>query len=212
MQGKLVIVKRCLLYNLGTRNLINLIVAATWLIPTLAMAEGSLFDAYGGYKGITAKATGFFRLEKIDGRHFLITPEGNGYRALGINHFHMMKTTDYDGVIKKIRHWGFNAGCYQGPKWMWQRYPYTQGITLVDISPFFSEKRSRFEDVFDQSYLRRIEAKIEQIVAPQANNKMLIGYFWTDIPKWIKDRYGKNWISLFKSLPPTSPSKKVWEE
>ena len=68
------------------------------------------FDSFGGNLAIKGEATGFFHLEEIDGRHFLITPEGNGYRALGINHFHTMTSKDYDGAIDNIKTWGFNAG------------------------------------------------------------------------------------------------------
>ena len=114
--------------KLGNPALIPAAAAAVLLFggmtgANLARAEeiDDKFDSYGGNREIQGTVTGFFHLEEIDGRHFLITPEGNGYRALGINHFHMMASKDYDGAIRKIREWGFNAGCYQGPRWMWDR-------------------------------------------------------------------------------------------
>jgi hypothetical protein len=174
--------------------------------------QGGDFDRFGGFTGITTEATGYFYIDQIEDRYFIITPEGHGYRALGINHFHNMKTTDYDQVIKNIRNWGFNAGCYQGPEWMWERIPYTQGLTLVDISSFYSEDRFRFEDVFDSNYIRKTENRVKRIVEPQAQNKMLIGYFLTDIPVWTIEKYGRNWIDFFKSLPEGAPGKKVWKE
>ena len=60
------------------------------------------FDSYGGNRMIKGRATGFFHVQEIDGRHFLITPEGHGYRALGINHFHMMTSKDYD-IIRALK-------------------------------------------------------------------------------------------------------------
>ncbi len=60
------------------------------------------FDSFGGNMAIQGEATGFFHLEEIDGRHFLVTPEGNGYRALGLNHFHNLTSKDYDGAIQNI--------------------------------------------------------------------------------------------------------------
>ena len=34
-------------------------------------------DRYGGYPGLQAEATGFFRLERLKGRWWLIDPQGN---------------------------------------------------------------------------------------------------------------------------------------
>ncbi|MFK7822495.1 MAG: hypothetical protein AB8G99_27620 [Planctomycetaceae bacterium] len=44
------------------------------------------FDAHGGYLSSTGKATGRLQLETIDGRHFLITPEGHGFLSIGVTH------------------------------------------------------------------------------------------------------------------------------
>ncbi|MCH2208201.1 MAG: hypothetical protein MK132_20335 [Lentisphaerales bacterium] len=43
-------------------------------------------DKYGSWKGKIFKATGFFRTEKED-PWWLVTPEGNAFISLGINHF-----------------------------------------------------------------------------------------------------------------------------
>jgi hypothetical protein len=170
------------------------------------------YDAYGGNMAIKGKATGFFHLEEIKGRHFLITPEGYGYRALGINHFHKMTSTDYDEAIRNIKSWGFNAGCYQGPQWMWDRYPYTKGINLVPVCQWKPDHQFGFKDVFDPEVLSEMHDMIRGIVEPQKDNAMLIGYFLTDIPMWQRKRNGEDWISFYKSLPAESPGGQVWVE
>lgn len=167
------------------------------------------FDQYGGLKTIKAEATGFFRHEKIDGHHFLITPEGHGYRALGINHFHNMTSKNYDATVAQIKKWGFNAGCYQGPNWMWNRYPYTKGINLVPVSVWKTKSQFAYKDVFDPDFLESMESAIQKIVAPQSDNAMLIGYFWTDIPIWSRTKNG-SWINFYKSLPEDSAGGKKW--
>ena len=180
------------------------------------MGEGNeidlQFDSYGGNTAIKGEATGFFHLEEIDGRHFLVTPAGSGYRALGINHFHNMTSKDYDGAIRNIKGWGFNAGCYQGPKWMWNRYPYTKGINLVPVCQWMPDTRFGFKDVFDPAYLAQMERDIRRIVQPQSGNRMLIGYFWTDIPLWKRKRDGQDWISFYKALPADSAGGRVWRD
>ena len=169
-------------------------------VPTVGVGDEPAFDQYGGLKTIKAEATGFFRLEKFEGRHFLVTPEGHGYRALGINHFHNMSSKDYDAAVKQIRSWGFNAGCYQGPRWMWKRYPYTKGINLVPVCVWKPDSQFAYKDVFDPGFLAEMDAAIRKIVEPQSDNAMLIGYFWTDIPIWSRTRNG-GWISLLQITP-----------
>lgn len=205
-------------YNILTLALpflMTLWIAACTTVTSLG--SESEFDKYGGCTAIKGKTTGFFHLEEIDGRHFLITPEGHGYRALGINHFHNMTSKDYDAAIRQIKGWGFNAGCYQGPKWMWKRYPYTKGIILVPVSQWKRDGQFSFKDVFDPEFLAEMETAIRQIVEPQSDNPMLIGYFWTDIPIWQRKRKGGNWkgqgwVSFYKSLPDESAGGKTWKE
>jgi hypothetical protein len=43
------------------------------------------FDQYGGWKEIKSEATGFFRIQKIDGTWWFITPDGYGFLSVGIN-------------------------------------------------------------------------------------------------------------------------------
>jgi len=43
-------------------------------------------DEYFGTTKIRSEATGFFRVEKVDGRWWFITPKGHGFLSLGLNH------------------------------------------------------------------------------------------------------------------------------
>ena len=43
------------------------------------------YGKYGGYKNTQAKATGFFRVEKIDGRWWFVDPEGHLFLSTGTN-------------------------------------------------------------------------------------------------------------------------------
>jgi hypothetical protein len=205
--------------KLGSSALISAATAAVLLFGGMMRAHlarakeiDEKFDSYGGNREIQGTVTGFFHLEEIDGRHFLITPEGHGYRALGINHFHMMTSKDYDSVIRKIREWGFNAGCYQGPRWMWDRCPYTKGVNLVPTSPYRPDSYFGFRDVFDSEFLADLAEMIRNIVEPQRRNPFLIGYFWTDIGVWKRDRKGETWISFYRSLPADSAGGQIWRK
>ncbi|WP_337748309.1 hypothetical protein [Victivallis vadensis] len=48
--------------------------------------ESGRFDRYGGVRsGRTLRATGFFRVEKVEGRWWLVTPEGNLFYLQGVD-------------------------------------------------------------------------------------------------------------------------------
>lgn len=53
----------------------------------LAELDDTTYDRFGGYihPGIDLEGTGYFRTEKVDGRWWLITPEGNLFYSLGFN-------------------------------------------------------------------------------------------------------------------------------
>jgi type 1 glutamine amidotransferase len=56
-----------------------------WDVEQKALAAGSdmPYCKYGGYKGSTAKATGFFRVEKIAGKWWIVDPDGHYFLSIG---------------------------------------------------------------------------------------------------------------------------------
>lgn len=43
-------------------------------------------DAYGGFIDVIDKRTGFFHMERIDDRWWLVTPDGHGFFGIGLSH------------------------------------------------------------------------------------------------------------------------------
>ncbi|MCH2208203.1 MAG: hypothetical protein MK132_20345 [Lentisphaerales bacterium] len=71
------------------KNVIIVILVAFISLPTLrteVFPEAKGFDKYGVYLSIKLSATGRFHLEKVNGRHFLLTPDGHGFLSLGVTH------------------------------------------------------------------------------------------------------------------------------
>ena len=59
-----------------------------WAAEAAALATAGAFpgrDQYGGFAATAAKATGFFRVEQIDGRWWFITPDGHYFYSTGVN-------------------------------------------------------------------------------------------------------------------------------
>jgi len=58
-----------------------------WLSEMSALQHSAFpdRDTYGGFLSTQAKATGFFRVEKVDGRWWFVTPEGHLFYSTGVN-------------------------------------------------------------------------------------------------------------------------------
>ncbi len=58
--------------------------AAAWSDESAKLAPGDFgYCSYGGYTNTRAKATGFFRVEKIDGRWWFVDPDGHLFLSAG---------------------------------------------------------------------------------------------------------------------------------
>ena len=55
------------------------------------------YDRYGGYQGTQAKATGFFRVEKIDGKWWIVDPDGHYFYSAGVDCVTPSSATSTDG-------------------------------------------------------------------------------------------------------------------
>ncbi len=73
------------------------------------LPELARFDRFGGVKGeFSSRATGFFRVAKLQGRWWLISPEGNPFFLRGVDaipyseHGYFTKTRDKDGSLRRV--------------------------------------------------------------------------------------------------------------
>jgi hypothetical protein len=60
----------------------------SWATEADALRQDAAFpdrDAYGGFASTQAKATGFFRVEQIDGRWWFVDPAGHLFYSTGVN-------------------------------------------------------------------------------------------------------------------------------
>ena len=106
----------------------NSLALATAIFLSLCSTSFSQdLDTYGGFTDITGKKTGFFHTQKIDGRWWLVTPEGHGFFGIGLSHpvtgfSRDAVTYSYNGSqeawlrdgIKKMRELGYNC-VWSGP-------------------------------------------------------------------------------------------------
>jgi len=183
--------------------------------------------------GQELEATGWFRLDQVDGRDVFVTPEGRPYLALGVNHIGALERiennafqTEYGGnwdrfrpsLLKQLRGWNMTSLGYGGPPTLHAHLPY-----FASIAPVHNEKHRshpvpgrrdsyEFPDVFDPEWARAVDQRIAEETARHRDNRLLIGYFWTDTPTWdlVKTRAlrGTEWVSEIRALPDGAPGKR----
>ena len=129
----------------------------------MASERTSDLDRYGGYPGIRAEATGFFRVQRVLGRWWFIDPDGNAFISLGVNHIESsaLKYPDNvhiwrerygseerwlkEGVAARLRGWGFNTigwtqevvapNAQHSPVWEVEQYQWA-GMPYCHMLPF----------------------------------------------------------------------------
>ena len=71
---------------------------AAWAAEEKALGKGDFaYCRYGGYEGSKAKATGFFRVEKIEGKWWFVDPDGHLFLSLGADSMGTSVTTSTQG-------------------------------------------------------------------------------------------------------------------
>ncbi len=154
-------------------------------------------------------------LAEIEGRTWLITPEGQPFFAHGITHTtNRSLSHQYKAVAKACRSLGFNAYGYGCPSELKKDMPYVEGRNYVPISTYRGKGGSfRFIDIFDPREQQKLAAQVKQCCVQNRDNPNLIGYYWTDLGAWpLKNSVGKNWVDFTRDLPADAPGRKAYAD
>ena len=205
--------------------LTGILVLVGW---SVGAAEGVVgkHDRYFGTLAHTTTATGFFRVEKIRDRWWLITPEGHPFYSAGVNGIRFSGTATAAGVkhyeqtagrvygsreawaeaqIARCARWGFNtAGAWSDWQLLRKRMPYTV-ILYVGGSDW---RTGRIADYFDESFRAAAREKIQKVAAPLADDPYLVGYFLDNEMRWGADHRGGHLLDDCIARDPASAGKK----
>ena len=174
------------------------------------------YDDFGGYTEIQREATGWFRIEQVNGRWMFITPEGHGYLALGANHTGKyledpeQSASLYDRVgdspeeaeealYQAYLAAGLNAGEAYAPlnSYLKQRLPYIAHLDYPGHKFAF--------DIFDDSVQTAFQTSISVACRRIAQDSLALGIAFIDLPVWDARR-----VDFFRSLPATAPGKAAY--
>jgi hypothetical protein len=133
---------------------------------------------YGGYKSLQAKATGFFRVERIDGKWWFVDPHGHLFLSTGLNgvggRAGQPATPASGRLARRLNTWGFNTGAEGMSK------PYTAYVN----APRGQNTFLGVADVYSDAFARGVDEAAARQCTPRKDDPLLLGYFIGNEPPW----------------------------
>src|ERR1041384_810073 len=186
-------------------------------------------DEFGGWSQHQLEATGRFRVAGWKGGHWLVTPAGHLFLAVGLCHSSLpapgfrAKSSGNDPVryVSEVLDWmrgtDFNTFSYDVPKGGEQ---VMNRIAELRLIPGFI-LRPDFPDLFDPRWRAAAATSISTQVRPQAQNRRVIGYalsqpllFSPAMERPAIWRDGairrQTFLMAIKSLPVGAPGKRAY--
>jgi hypothetical protein len=177
---------------------------------------------YGGYKGSQAKATGFFRVEQINGKWWFVDPHGHLFLSTGSNGLGGRGGGGRAGsggtnagggregatpapnpaasrLARRLDAWGFNTGS-EGMK-----KPYTAYVN----APRGQNTFLGVADVYSDEFARGVDEAAARQCTPRRDDSLLLGYFIGNEPPW-GDRESEV-VDMILAGPPTATQARLKE-
>lgn len=186
-------------------------------------------------RGLTVlfgQATGFFHVEKINGRFWFVDPEGNPFISKGVNHVNyrgdyapslgyspyyrniMEKYGSIEKWVKettsRLKNWKFNTiGAWSSEELFSEGIPYT---VILDIAARSGAnwQSGLVIDYFSEKFKQTAEEVANRLCMPRRNDKYLLGYFTDNELRWAPDwRSKRDLFDDYMLLPPEAEGKKA---
>ncbi|MEO0444789.1 MAG: hypothetical protein AAF191_01800 [Verrucomicrobiota bacterium] len=193
-------------------KLMAVVIGLFGALPEIQSAD---LDPYGGFADIRGEKTGFFHTQKIDGRWWLVTPDGHGFWGMGISHpvtgfSRSTITFAYQGdqeawlkdSIKRMRALGYNCvwtGPYSPERlqrgfidralarkvYREANIPYAFPLPITRHSVEMAPGDKR-PDVFGEEYGKFVVDLVDEFVPEIKDDPWVIGYYYGFAP-WSVD-------------------------
>ena len=154
------------------------------------------------------------RLQEIEGRTWLVSPNGGPFFAHGVTHVGNGRQVGLPALARALRELGFNAYGYGCPNELKSDLPYMEGRNYLPTSMYrTSDKSFTFVDIFDPAVQAEQDAAVRRTCYANRNNPNLIGYYWTDLTPWpLENNTGTNWVEYIRSLSADAPGQQAYQK
>jgi hypothetical protein len=149
----------------------------------LGSGEDFGYCEYGGYKSTKAKATGFFRVEQVDGKWWFVDPHGHLFLSMGVNGAGGGGGRGGRGgrgansaapiQSQRLAAWGMTTGGQGKPNTTYFRWSGSRGTTFLGLP-----------DVYDANFVSSVDQQANAQCSPQKDNPLILGYFLGNEPPW----------------------------
>lgn len=165
---------------------------------------------YGGYLNTQAKATGFFRVEQIDGVWWFVDPHGHLFLSTGSNCIRgrgrRSATVDTNLIERRMTAWGLNT------VGNWSSFRKSEdGRRKAYVATFRSPRMQPsflgMPDVYSEEFARRLDETAQRQCEPLKDDPWLIGTFIGNEPPWPGRE--SELVNMFLNGPDTATKTKL---
>jgi len=196
-------------------------------------AEPLELDTYGGWKNApeslgTPQPGSFFRVAKLGGAWWFVTPEGHPFVSKGVTDVNWLGATlspgpFHDILVQKygdeetwasaaqdrMRNWAFNTIGPWSSASMAARMPHS--FIILDMASGISPRypNSEVTDYWDPAFAVHAATMARERATAYVEDKNLIGYFLDNEIVWGADHFRTNMtlIQLYMSFPAEAPGR-----
>jgi agarase len=186
------------------------IVLALALLADAVRPQSPGSDRFGGWQQLTGTKSGFFHTQKIDGRWWLVTPDGNVFFSKGVDNVSYRPEAASSpkppanpeewatSAARQLRGWNFNTvGAWSAPELYQKGIAYTPVIDMAASVQRDLWLKGGVVDYFSPQFRDAVERVAARACAPHASDPWLLGYFTDNELRWGKDWRSKD--SLLES-------------
>lgn len=171
---------------------------------------------YGGYKATQAEATGFFRVEQINGRWWFVDPHGHLFLSTGSNCISTggrrrggdepEAQPGRNLVSQRMGAWGFNTV----GNWSWFRV--SEDVDRKAYVVTFRAPRTEpvylgMPDVYSEDFAAQVDEAAQRQCAALKEDPWVLGYFIGNEPPW-PDRESEV-VDMFLNGPDTATKARL---
>ncbi len=197
------------------------------LLPGLVLLLTSVpavaaYDRYGGWTELTGSKTGYFHTQQIQGRWWLVTPEGNVFFSKGVDNVSYYPEAKSSpkapqdtvawarNATKQLHEWNFNtAGAWSAAELSKTGIVYAPVLDMAAAVQSDVWLKGGIVDYFSPEFHAAADRVAKAKCAAHANDPWLLGYFTDNELRWGKDwRSGDGLLESYLKMPENAPGHK----
>ncbi|HVX86859.1 MAG TPA: hypothetical protein VH253_18900 [Phycisphaerae bacterium] len=173
------------------------------------------YDPYGGYADSSAPggATGFFRVENVNGKWWFVDPAGHLYLSTGVNGAGAgfggggagrrggggtagTAPAAPDLTTRRLESWGLTTGGIGKPNTVFLRWPQDRNSTFLGMP-----------DVYAENFASSIDQAADRQCTARKDDPLVLGYFIGNEPPW--DGRESELVDMILAGPATATQAKL---